>query len=282
MTNSNSTNRLSTAFHESFSLSRLQLSQTLESLDKADDFMDLNSASVRQEYLHSTTHLGTNQAKAVPNYARGSGLIDDNYHLTAFGRKVLTRDKLLESRSTQWLMHYHLCAPHGPGPEFWNILVTTRFLIGEEFTADGITKQIVEIASRLLGKKISDRTAKSTATIFLGSYTKNDGLAALGILQIVQEDHYIVLEPEPSPVWVFGFALLDYWKAHFGDRLTVNLQDLIDGLADLFFIGAGRVNRYLGQLQTEGYVDIFRAAPPFQVVLLRQDPNPLLEKIYEF
>jgi hypothetical protein len=34
-------------------------------------------------------------------------------------------------------------------------------------------------------------------------------------------------------------------------------------------------------MQVEGFVDLYRVAPPYQVVLLRPDLQAILEKIYE-
>lgn len=94
---------------------------------------------------------------------------------------------------------------------------------------------------------------------------------------------YLVLDPIPPSVWVFGLALLDFWRARYGfDRLTINLDDLSapGGLRDIFLISGGRINQYLRRLQEEGYVEVYRLAPPYQVVLRRHDEAPLLEKLY--
>lgn len=76
---------------------------------------------------------------------------------------------------------------------------------------------------------------------------------------------------------------MDYWEARYGfDRLTINLDDLYEdgGLGDIFLMGGGRINQYLHQLQEEGVVELFRVAPPYQLVLVQSDPAPLLKKIY--
>lgn len=97
------------------------------------------------------------------------------------------------------------------------------------------------------------------------------------------DGRYLVQEPDPPSVWAFGLALLDYWRATYGEgRLTINLDDLSapGALGDIFLIGGGRINRYLQQLADEGYVEVYRLAPPYQVVLRQTDPAPLLEKLY--
>ena len=275
--------RLGTAFHESFPLSRPQLGQILESIARANNEVDLTSANQRQQYLRETTHLGTNQVKAMPSYALGAGLVDADYQLAGFGGAALESDRLLDKSSTQWLMHYHLSAPHGPGPVFWNDLIANYFRVGDEFSTEQIAQQIAKVAAEAKGRELAVRTTDSTGTVFLGSYIQSDALGGLGILEDLGDNRYRVLDPEPPSAWVFGLALLDYWRAHFGDRLTINLSDLLTsgGLGDLFLIGSRRIDTYLTQLQEEGYVDVYRVAHPYQVVLLQQDERPLLQKLYE-
>lgn len=279
----NSESRLATAFHETLPLSRPQLGQVLESLANAPRSIDLTSKKSREQYLRETTHLGTNQVVAMPNYALGTGLINADYQLTNFGCAVLHHDRFLDKSPTQWLMHYHLAAPQGPGPIFWNKLVTEYFRSGDEFSAEEIAEETALIAAVVKGRELATRTTNDTATIFLGSYMQRDGLGSLGMLETQEDNRYRVLDPEPPSAWAFGIALLDYWNAHFGDRLTINLSDLLTsgGLGDLFLIGSRRVDGYLSQLQEEGYVEVYRVAHPYQVVLLKQDPEPLLQKLYE-
>lgn len=180
-------------------------------------------------------------------------------------------------------MHYFISADHGVGPSFWFNIVSTRFRIGDEINRDDIAADIELAHLQAEGKEIKANNAKSTATIFLNSYTEPDALGGLGILEEVEDGLYQVLEPDPPSVWVFGLALIDYWQARYGfDRLTINLDDLYEdgGLGDIFLMGGGRINQYLHQLQEEGVVELFRVAPPYQLVLVQSDPAPLLKKIY--
>jgi hypothetical protein len=275
--------KLGTAFHESFPLSRPQMGQVLRALAEADQALDMSSATQRQEYLRNASHLGANQVKAVPNYALGAGLVVSNFSLTDFGLEVLANDPLLDKTATQWLMHYYLSAPHGPGPVFWNEVTTNYFRSGDEIAGEIIANRISAVAAREKGRDLASRTIKDTTTVFLGTYLHGDALGNLGILEDLGDFRYLVLDPEPPSAWVFGVALLDYWQGQFGDRLTINLSDLFasGGLGDLFLVGARQIDEYLSQLQTEGYVDVYRVAHPYQVVLLRQDAQPLLKKLYE-
>lgn len=274
--------RLKTVFHESFSLSKPFLVQVLlVSTEKKD--VNFSSHEQRFETLRENTNLGTNYVKAMPRYATGVGLLDNNYEITLLGKFALKHDHLLEQVGTQWLMHYHLSAPQGPGPAFWHELVMTRFRGGHEFTTDEIAEQIGNFFERTEGEKLAERSARSTATIFIGSYVKSDGLGKLNLLQKTGEDRYRVNDDlDPPPAWAVGYAILDWWKYQYEGRTTINLDEFSaqNGIANLFLIGAGKMANILQKMQVEGFVDIYRVAPPYQVVLLRPDPKAILEKLY--
>ena len=103
------------------------------------------------------------------------------------------------------------------------------------------------------------------------------------LLEEIGETCYRVNDDlDPPPSWVVAYAILDFWKTHFPERTTINLDELTEenGVADIFMIGAGKIANVLQKMQLEGFVDLYRVAPPYQVVLLRPDLEALLEKIY--
>lgn len=272
--------RLGVTFHRTFSLVR---SGILQVLDLAANSSTGKQRCLDRETIRQLSNLGTIYVEAMPRFSFGTGLLDNRNCITDFGIYAQMHDRLLEQPSTQWLMHYFLSAPHGPGPAFWHELVVTRFRTGDEFTTDEIAAQIGEFVAITEGTQLAERSARSTATVFLGTYTKEEGLGRLGILQSIGAKRYRVQEPDSPPTWAFAYALLDYWQAQFGDQLTVNLDSLYSerGITSLFLCGVGRLNMILRTMQSEGYVDIYRVAPPYQVVLLRQDREQALQKLYE-
>jgi len=278
----NPTNRLATSFHESFSLSRPAIQQVLRAISLGVDDQNLKSQGIRHELLRSETLLGNNYVKSMPKYATGSGLLDFDYKITQFGKFAYQNDPLLIQIGTQWLMHYHLSAPHGPGPAFWHDLVSTRFRSGDEFSSDEIAQQIAGFYERSEGRPLVERTARSTATIFLETYTKSDGLANLGLLQECNNQRYRVLEPDTPPLWVIALALQDLWQARYQGLVSISLNELYGerGVNNLFLIGRGRLNSLLETLQDEGIVELYRVAPPYQVLLLLRDDEPLLRRLY--
>jgi len=274
--------RIPALFHESFSLSRPSLTQVLRAVNSAPVNVDFKSKTKREAYFDEHMTLGANYVISMPNYCRGSGLLDFEYRLSLIGKRILISDPLLEQTSTQWLMHYHLSAPLGPGPAFWHELVKTRFRSGDEFSAQEIADQIGEFFEREEGKPLAARSARSTATIFLGTYTRTDGLGNLGLLEAVSADRYRVLDPEPPATWVTAFALLHWWESLYKEQVTLNLNELYgdQGITQLLMIGKGRLNNSLEEMQQEGILELFRIAPPYQVVLLHRDEDLILRKLY--
>ncbi len=267
--------RIGTMFHEKFSLSRPAVGAVISTIAKEGAPTSLRVA------LRSETHLGSNYIKSMPQYARGCGLISMDNQLTAFGARVFEFDSLMETQSTMWLMHYFMSAPHGPGPLFWHEFIRTQFRYGQEFTKSSLAEQLIDFVSTQDAKELKTGSATSTANIFVGTYEKDDALGRLSIIEKIDE-RYRILEPEPPSVWAFAVALLDFWQYQFPNRLTINLDELyVDGgLISIFMIGEGRLNRYLRSLQQEGIVDVFRVAPPYQVVLLNPDLPYVLDRLY--
>jgi len=267
--------KLGITFHRTFSLVRSSVAKVVEMRGCQDS--KFSRSSIRED-----THLGSIYVEAMPRYAIGMGLLDSDKKLSNFGRFASISDPHLEQLGTQWLMHYYMSASHGPGPAFWNQLVTTRFRSGEEFSTQDIAEQIAEFYQTIEGKPLAERSARVTATIFLGTYTKSDGLGRLELLQETSKDNYLVAEPQSPPVWAVGCALLDFWLAHYPNQVTANLNDLLaeNGLTKLFLISRARLNALLERLQQEGFIDVYRLSPPYQVVLLNKNMEAYLEKLY--
>lgn len=275
---SNQQVRLGPTFHRSFHLVRTAVSDVL----KVAGRNDLSGALNGREAIRIETHLGSVYIQAMPRYGVGSGLLNSFSSLSTFGAYALQYDSPLSQPVTQWLMHYHLSAPNGPGPVFWHELVKTWFRSGDEFSDKQIIEQISDIYLQDKGKSFSEKSARKTATAFLGTYTHQDCLGDLKIIEKVTEDRYQVLDPEPPETWVVGFGVLQWWDTCATDQQTINLSDLYgeNGITDLFMIGRGRLNSVLEEMQQEGLIELYRVAPPYQVVMLRNDKEFVLRKIY--
>lgn len=264
-------NKFTISFHETFSFSRASIAQIL-SKAVVDGKLDRG--------LLANTFLGSNYQKAMPRYAFRAGLFDEKKHLTPFGRFVTEHDPGLEKASTQWLLHYHLTAPHGP-TAFWHYLVTQRFLPGNTFRATDLFEDLTMFLRREVGKSPASRSVRSAISVFIGTYLKSDGLNRLGILLEEKEGTYRVLAVDTPPIWVLGYALAEYWQANYGERLTVNLDELAsENFAGIFLLGARRFTNLLVELKQEGFIDLYRIAHPYQIVLLQTDLEFALERLY--
>lgn len=264
--------RFAISFHETFSLSRPSLAQIIGNAER--------SGTLNRQFLVDTS-LGTNYQKAMPRYAFRAGLLDERNNLSIFGHFVVRLDPALEKPATQWLLHYHLAAPHRP-TAFWHYLVCKRFLPGNTFTADDLIADLTEFLNDAAGKVPAWRSIRSTVTIFTGTYTKMDGLGQLGLLTETVPNTYHVPAVGVPPLWAVGYALAEYWRERYGERLTINLDDLIQSdFAAVFLLGEERLTEFLIQLKQEGMLDLYRISRPYQVVLLQPSLEYALQKIYQ-
>ena len=134
---------MSLTFHRTFSLSRSSMTKVIRLAESQPGFS--------LENLAQNTDLGTIYLEAMPRYAFRSGLLDRQNHLATFGRLAVQFDTALDKPATQWLLHYHLAAPHGP-TAFWCHLVCKRFLPGNTFTTDDLVADLTEFLSEAAGK----------------------------------------------------------------------------------------------------------------------------------
>lgn len=272
--------QLGLTFHRTFSLVRPAIGQVML-LAAAIERGDFGNSALTKEFVRDNSSLGTIYAEAMPRYARGCGILDDGNKLTIFGKFASRYDELLEGSDTHWLMHYFLSTHLGPGPEFWHELCATYMRVGNRFTRQEITETIASSYERTTGKSASASALRSTTTIFLGTYTKRDGLGNLGILY-EEGNHFVVTQPEPPSAWAFGYALIDNWERQHEGKLSINLDELTEesGIGSQFLMDDTAVNSALAELQRMGVVELYRSTRPFQLLLLSRDKEAMLRKSY--
>lgn len=263
---------MSLTFHRTFWLSRSLLAQVVRVAQKEPGFS--------QSALARETDLGTVQQEAMPRYAYRAGLLDTKRCLTLFGDFVNQHDPMMETPGTQWLLHYHLSAPHGP-TAFWSYLVTKHFLAGNTFSNQDLIDDLINFLRKKMGKVLAFRSVQSTIRAFIGTYLETYGLNHLHVLKKIEKKTYRVLMTSSPPVWSLGYALIEYWHVHYGERLTINLIDITQGdFAAIFFLGEERLTEILLELKREGMLDLYRTSQPYQIVLLQPDTKAALEKLY--
>jgi len=273
--------RLKVAFHETFSLVGPAIAQLVKVSAEHEELG--GSTRLSRDEIARKTSLGPNYVRAVPRWAYGTGLLDLNYHLTQFGRSVWMKDPSLANVATLWSMHYHMAAPQGPGPSFWNHLVSNKLRPGDTLETSQIALAIGNRIEEHGSQKIAQKTLTTTASVFLGTYSRSDGLGPLGLLEQVEAGKYLVKEPEPPSLWVFAYVLADYWRANWGEVPGVNLAQVTEpgGPGALLLMGSGTVNRYLGEIQSAGLAVVQRRSPPFQLNRNWSSPSQFLERLYD-
>lgn len=270
--------RLGLTFSRTFSLVRPALSLVLQNAKRVRED---GGKRLTNSDLKKNTNLGSIYIESMPRYGYGVGLLDHNHLPTLFGDYALIYDSWLEQVGTQWIMHYHLGAPHGPGPSFWNMLIINRFYRSSFFTREDIFEQIGEFVWKNTNSIPAKRSIDNPTTAFLGTYTKIDGLSKLRLLEITSSGRFHVQEPIPAPIWAVGYALLDYWQAQYPERISISLDTLHDSeFMKLFMLGKADLEAVLLALQEAKYIEFHRSVQPYQIVLLHQDSEPLLKRLY--
>lgn len=271
--------RVGLAFHESFALNLPSIRAILR---LSNDYQGL----INPKIIRENTSLGPNYVRSMPQYARACGLIDmKGYRLTPLGEVVYLNDPNFDNASTLWLMHYHMSTPQGPGPSFWTYLVTQGLHFGDEVSAKEVTELIRKFqTSQDDTISLKERTLRTAAAVFLGTYTKSDGLGRLGLIKkIPQRDGYVrISESQSPPIGVIALALADYWSAHFGEQVTVSLDELMrdDGFSRVMWMNYRQFNEVLTDLKRKNVVDLYRVAPPYQVARQWSEKKELLAGLY--
>lgn len=278
----NSDCRLGLAFHESFSIVIPAISQLLHVVSSTGEG-ETGSGKITRQMLTDHTSLGPNYVRAMPRWACGTGILDQRNCLTALGRRMIQKDPSLIHASTLWAMHYHLAAPQGPGPRFWNYLVSVVLRPGDILETAQVAEAIKQYVGEYEERKVAERTLRNTASVFLGTYSKSDALGPLGLIEQVEPGRYLVKEPDPPSPWVFAYMLSSYWQSNWGEVPGVHVIRVTEpgGPASLLMMGSGTVNRYLRDLQAAGFATVQRHMPPFQLNRNWSDPSVFLERLYD-
>ena len=234
---------------------------------------------VNGRIIREMTTLGTIHIESAYRFCRALDLVRPDGALTGFGRMAAAHDQQLDDTSTQWLLHYNIAKPHTGGPLFWPELFRLMTRVSRASRED-MSSRLAEISQP--GPLPGERTLKYAVTAFTGSYTRSDCLGHLRI--VVQDDDTFMLGDALQPsMWVVAYVVADYWHAHWGDRATVNLSAMTEpgGPASLLLLSSGDMNALLREMQNQELVQIQRRVPPYQVVRLWDNPESILEHIYD-
>lgn len=252
------------SFHRTFALSRTRLAEVVSVVGRHEGAKNLT------ELVYQQTNLGTIQAEAFNRYAQRSGIIDSANRFTEFGRKLFSEDRHLSSTTSQWLIHYHLSAPHGPGVGFWSHLVLEFLSTSREFRAEDLETALRHFLHREGLHPASDGTLRSACTVFRGTYEKAEGLGALAILSpnVSNGPTYCVGPAIRVPTWVFAYALADFWDHYWSGQVTLSLHELMvfRGLASMFFLEKRAVDEIVTRLISANVIELYKTVQPYQIV----------------
>lgn len=267
-------------FHNTFRLSRPRLAEVLATVER------IGSASSKDL---SGTSLGKNMHRPFLNWGVMSGLLEpeskNDVRLSVFGESTRTHDPSLSDVDSQWLMHFHLTHQDGIGPAFWQRLVTTYF--GRSFPLSNES-----MAPDILSAHFNAHTeasAKKAAGIFLSTYSEPDCLGSLGLITEVSGKSYLPNAPQ-RPISALGllYCLIETWSIRQPKIDTMPLNDLFlpGGIADTLLLDREEIEDRLNSLKAIGLLDVYRTAPPHQIVRFWQDPDAAkrgaLERMYAY
>lgn len=264
-----------TTFHRTFSFDRSIVSKILT-------YQNFSPLRINQKDLVKMLKIGTAKADAYPKYGVISGLLDSiTNQPTIFGKQALIFDPLFQNISTQWIIQYHFCNPRSLAPIFWHKFVAERFILGRIFTRSELEDFIQEIYFLQEDALMIRRHILSTAHIFIKSYLDTEGLSQINLLkQFGEGNNYEIIGQPLTDPWVFGYALTHYKETIYPDKATLNIQDIIDSaLARIFLLSPPEAEAMLEALRVEGFLEIHRTLPPYQV-LLRKTGEFALQKVY--
>lgn len=204
--------------------------------------------------------------------------------MTAVGRAIAQHDPNLSRISTGWLMHYHFVAPHHLGPLYWGHLVLNVLRSGTVLTSETLAAEIDAFVREREHQELADRTLRSSASVFLATYSSPVGLGNLGLLSTTggTANTFAVGVPVEVPWQVVAYVLADFWEGVWGDRNQVPYSDIMaaDGPAALLLLDSGTMGMHLTRMRQEHLIEVHRVARPWTVARNWKSKDTLLEAVY--
>jgi hypothetical protein len=216
---------------------------------------------------------------AALGYSKAVGFVDANGKLTSLAKTVLAADPLLANRKTLWLMHAGLCGISQLAPAFWAEL-WKMVGIGSRIARSSIEECV--ITSYRTGL-INPDSAKVSTTAFLSTYFNVDSLADLGLILKESGEVSGSMPASPVDITVFAYAVAARWQALHPDQLTAGLDRFLEDshLLDIFRLSRDGAVNLLEAAANRGDLELYRHAPPYQIVRRWTDLDDLARRIYD-
>jgi hypothetical protein len=257
-------NKLGTAFHETFKLNRSGLSQVLAVAGESNAQGAKNNAQA----VKDSTSLGNNQVKSSRRYAKGTGLLDEKGLPTIFGQLCLDNDPALLRKESQWLLHYNLSAPCKNGPLYWNHLFCDVLNPGQTCTAELLVNLVESFLTQNGQDALAANTYKTAVAVLTGTYLDKEALGGLHLIESSTPAQFQVLDPAlPAPT-TFACMLADFWENMWPDRADILLSELTESPLVKLLLAEGRLGALLREVEKLGLIRVQRRVPPYQVFRL--------------
>lgn len=272
--------KLQLSFHTTFSLRKEDL---LKILRVASEEKGLDDSI---ENLMTKTGLGNKKVAPMKSWALRAGLIYDN-SLSPEGEIVWRNDPRLESKVTDWLIHfflsfggYGLQLPPDDPAEWggWPYFIFSFAPKARLFTLD----DLIDSSRFVFPQERPDRL-RDNFRILLRAYTEKNALAGCNFLHQTEDKEYKAGESQfPNP-YLFGYFIARLWERDFQSSTSVLTDDILQhkmGIVPLLGITVSQVQELLDALEVRLLIEQRRTVPPFQIVRRWDNPLELLEKAY--
>lgn len=263
---------LKTSFHRTFPLQRAPLAEYVRTV--AAEGRALTFEEIREK-----TSLGTVKAESMRRYARATGLTDETDYLSELGQKIVLEDPFLSTSFTAWILHLGMIKANTIAPKFWRE-AWKSIRLGDEVDRSSISDLISNLDHR---EQINSKTAAEAGSVFLTSYSKEECLGGLGILEKQSKGYRVEQIRIPPPLGVFSWFVAEQWDAIFPNQVSVELNHFKEcsGLSTAFKISPGEVDSLLTQMADNNLCELYLSAPPYQIVRTWNSLSDTLPKIYD-
>ena len=259
-------------FHKTFPIQLPVLSSFLRALKEC-------GPEASQESIRQASGIGTMKVPASFGYAKGAGFLDHRQRLTPLGARVLEKDPGFESPTTLWLLHAGLCGVSPMAPLFWRAL-WQALRPGESVERARLVQKVLECYPQ---GRLKQEYAGTCVTVFASSYLKPEGLLSLRLLEGGGSALHSPLREADPPTGVFAYAVVELWDRMHPGQLTSDLDGFVreSGITEVFRISAPRAVSLLEGVRNLGLIDLYRSAPPFQIVRRWTDALEALDCLYD-
>jgi len=290
---------LKLSFHGTFALKKEDLIRILEA---ATDEQGLKDS---REGLISRTGLGNEKVLRIKSWAIRAGLVSGD-RLSPEGALVYEADPRLQSRVTDWLMHFYLSlgvqgakddrkskytgigetlrSPPANLAEWggWTYFVYSFLADHKTFTLDELQTYCASIFELGTGKN-PEKDLRDNLRILLRAYCETEAIAGCKLLTQTDKEAYTAETSDLPSLDLIAYFLAKLWQRDFGDATSVLTDDILHqpmGLASVLGVNTSSLQTVFNQLETAALIEQRRTVSPAQIIRRWHDPLTLLEKAY--